>query len=416
MKKLSHPNVVRLREVIDDESGQYIFMALEYVPGGPLYDPARYDGKGMGEDLARKYFRSTLAGLAYLHAAGIIHRDLKPDNLLKHADGTVKICDFGVSELFEPNEPGLRGTPGTTSPGLASPGTTGTTRAEPSARCARRLGRRRFWRRRSPAAAARAASPATSGHSVCVSSTSSPGTSRSRGPPSSRWSPRSRASPGTGGGRARRGPRRVSGDVERRRKRAVPGAARLAPARAGRAPGDARGFKRHREARVGDERRGARPGGPRGELRGRRGGSIREGKRREYVPACLPRRFGARRGGFHLVRARARVPRRVRREVPDVRAGRVPHQAGRAGRRDVCHSVRGGGGGDGAGGGRRRRRRRRGGHVGRHRGGGDDEPRGGFRESLEILLGAGENENATAGSLGGWLSCCFAPRSEPKTT
>ena len=125
MKKLSHPNVVRLREVIDDESGQYIFMALEYVPGGPLYDPARYDGKGMGEDLARKYFRSTLAGLAYLHAAGIIHRDLKPDNLLKHADGTVKICDFGVSELFEPNEPGLRGTPGTTSPGLASPGTTG---------------------------------------------------------------------------------------------------------------------------------------------------------------------------------------------------------------------------------------------------------------------------------------------------
>ena len=125
MKKLSHPNVVRLREVIDDESGQYIFMALEYVPGGPLYDPAWYDGKGMGEDLARKYFRSTLAGLAYLHAAGIIHRDLKPDNLLKHADGTVKICDFGVSELFEPNEPGLRGTPGTTSPGLASPGTTG---------------------------------------------------------------------------------------------------------------------------------------------------------------------------------------------------------------------------------------------------------------------------------------------------
>ena len=121
MKKLSHPNVVRLREVIDDESGQYIFMALEYVPGGPLYDPKKYDGKGMGEDLARKYFRSTLAGLAYLHAAGIIHRDLKPDNLLKHADGTVKICDFGVSELFETNEGPV--SPGT--PAVPSPGTTG---------------------------------------------------------------------------------------------------------------------------------------------------------------------------------------------------------------------------------------------------------------------------------------------------
>jgi [calcium/calmodulin-dependent protein kinase] kinase len=134
MKKLSHPNVVRLREVIDDESGQYIFMALEYVPGGPLYDPARYDGKGMGEDLARKYFRSTLVGLAYLHAAGIIHRDLKPDNLLKHADGTVKISDFGVSELFEEATNESLTSPGT--PTLSSPGTSGDNRAPRTVRAA----------------------------------------------------------------------------------------------------------------------------------------------------------------------------------------------------------------------------------------------------------------------------------------
>ena len=74
MKKLSHPNVVRLREVIDDESGQYIFMALEYVPGGPLYDPARYDGKGMGEDLARKYFRSTRERPVHLRGARLSAR------------------------------------------------------------------------------------------------------------------------------------------------------------------------------------------------------------------------------------------------------------------------------------------------------------------------------------------------------
>ena len=134
MKKLSHPNVVRLREVIDDESGQYIFMALEYVPGGPLYDPARYDGKGMGEDLARKYFRSTLVGLAYLHAAGIIHRDLKPDNLLKHVDGTVKISDFGVSELFEEATNEGLASPGT--PALSSPGTSGDNRAPRTVRSA----------------------------------------------------------------------------------------------------------------------------------------------------------------------------------------------------------------------------------------------------------------------------------------
>jgi len=119
MKKLSHENVVRLREVIDDAQGQYVFMALEYVSGGPLYDPTQYGGKGMGEDLARKYFRSVCVGLAYLHANGIIHRDLKPDNLLKQADGTVKITDFGVSELFE--ETGEA--PGT--PGVSSSSTSG---------------------------------------------------------------------------------------------------------------------------------------------------------------------------------------------------------------------------------------------------------------------------------------------------
>ena len=47
MKKLIHPNVVRLYEVIDDDVGQYIFLALEYVPGGVVYEPAAYDGGRM---------------------------------------------------------------------------------------------------------------------------------------------------------------------------------------------------------------------------------------------------------------------------------------------------------------------------------------------------------------------------------
>ena len=104
MKKLSHENVVRLYEVIDDETGNYIFMVLEYVAGGPVYEPDKFDGKGMGEELAWHYFRETCDGLNFLHVNGVIHRDLKPDNLLKTTDGTVKISDFGVSELFDEDE------------------------------------------------------------------------------------------------------------------------------------------------------------------------------------------------------------------------------------------------------------------------------------------------------------------------
>lgn len=37
MKKLRHRNVVQLYEVIDDEVEDYIYLVLEYVPGGPLY-------------------------------------------------------------------------------------------------------------------------------------------------------------------------------------------------------------------------------------------------------------------------------------------------------------------------------------------------------------------------------------------
>lgn len=79
-----------------------IFAVLLYQPS-PTYAhnaPVRYL-EGMGEELAQHYFRETCRGLDFLHVNNVIHRDLKPDNLLKMTDGTVKIVDFGVSELFE---------------------------------------------------------------------------------------------------------------------------------------------------------------------------------------------------------------------------------------------------------------------------------------------------------------------------
>jgi serine/threonine protein kinase len=135
MKKLVHENVVRLYEVIDDEVGQYIFLVLEYVPGGPIYAPAKFHHKGMGEDLAHHYFRETCRGLDFLHVNNVVHRDLKPDNLLKKTDGTVKITDFGVSELFsEDDDDGLEvsnavGTPAFLAPEIANGGAVAFSRA-----------------------------------------------------------------------------------------------------------------------------------------------------------------------------------------------------------------------------------------------------------------------------------------------
>ncbi|KAJ2393045.1 hypothetical protein H4S02_000434 [Coemansia sp. RSA 2611] len=99
LKKCRHPNVVRLREVIDDAHARRIYLVIEYMDGGEI---AWRDASGlpvMAADKARSVFRDLVLGVEYLHYVGILHRDLKPQNLLCNRAGTVKISDFGVSFL-----------------------------------------------------------------------------------------------------------------------------------------------------------------------------------------------------------------------------------------------------------------------------------------------------------------------------
>ncbi|CAK9314412.1 unnamed protein product [Citrullus colocynthis] len=112
MKMLEHPNIVNLLEVIDDPDDDRFYMVLEYVEGKWAcegYDPPC----GLDENIARKYLRDIVSGLMYLHAHNIVHGDIKPDNLLITRDGTVKIGDFSVSQVFEDENDELRRSPGT---------------------------------------------------------------------------------------------------------------------------------------------------------------------------------------------------------------------------------------------------------------------------------------------------------------
>eukprot|EP00899_Mesostigma_viride_P029238 jgi/Mesvir1/949/Mv17503-RA.1 len=122
MKKLQNPNVVTLYEVIDDPNGSKLFMVLEYVACGPVM--TRENSKPMPENLAHHFFRDICKGLDYLHYHKIVHRDLKPENLLKAADGTVKISDFGVSDVFDKSDALNKsaGTPAFVAPETLIPG------------------------------------------------------------------------------------------------------------------------------------------------------------------------------------------------------------------------------------------------------------------------------------------------------
>jgi MAP/microtubule affinity-regulating kinase len=74
MKMLNHPNIVKLYEVI--ETKHTLFLVMEYVSGGELYDYLVAHGR-MKEKEARVKFRQILSAVNYCHKKRVIHRDLK---------------------------------------------------------------------------------------------------------------------------------------------------------------------------------------------------------------------------------------------------------------------------------------------------------------------------------------------------
>ncbi|KAJ1985405.1 hypothetical protein H4R34_000059 [Dimargaris verticillata] len=102
-KKLQHPNIVKLFEVLNDPDNDCLYMVYEMCHRGPIMDIALDKAcEPYPVDVCRNYFQQALLGMEYLHENGIIHRDIKPDNLLLDCHGTLKIVDFGVSEMFTP--------------------------------------------------------------------------------------------------------------------------------------------------------------------------------------------------------------------------------------------------------------------------------------------------------------------------
>ncbi|KAE8267848.1 hypothetical protein A4X09_0g4495 [Tilletia walkeri] len=128
LKKLNHPNVVKLYEVLDDPSQDSLYMVFESCQDGPIIEVHIHEqAEPLDEDAAREYFAQILLGIEYLHSNEIVHRDIKPDNILLTSDRQIcKIVDFGVSEIFlKPNEEKLAksaGTPAFMSPELCTAG------------------------------------------------------------------------------------------------------------------------------------------------------------------------------------------------------------------------------------------------------------------------------------------------------
>ncbi|KAK8395975.1 hypothetical protein O3P69_005219 [Scylla paramamosain] len=99
LKKLRHPYIIRLYEVMETE--RMIYLVTEYASCGELFDYVAMHGK-MREREARTKFMQIVAALRYCHKQGIVHRDLKAENLLLDKDLNIKLADFGFSNFYTP--------------------------------------------------------------------------------------------------------------------------------------------------------------------------------------------------------------------------------------------------------------------------------------------------------------------------
>ena len=150
MKKLLHPNVLKLYEVLDDPKVNRMYLVLEYMKMGDLVNILKarappiatasnasksYNSKDQQEHTNGKaselnganngatgdpdstsgfqplsdgevwhIFRQVVSGIRYLHFQNVVHGDIKPQNLLLGEDGVVKIADFGISQMLTDHE------------------------------------------------------------------------------------------------------------------------------------------------------------------------------------------------------------------------------------------------------------------------------------------------------------------------
>ncbi|KAL1565773.1 CBL-interacting serine threonine-protein kinase [Salvia divinorum] len=98
MRRVRHPNVVHLYEVMATKSK--IYFVLEYAKGGELFRKVEANGR-LPEDVGRKYFVQLVDAVEFCHSRGVCHRDLKLENILLDEDGAIKVSDFGLSAVVE---------------------------------------------------------------------------------------------------------------------------------------------------------------------------------------------------------------------------------------------------------------------------------------------------------------------------
>ena len=106
LKICQHPNIIRLYDIF--ENIDYIYIIMEYCPGGDLFSYLEQRKFKISEERAAIIMNKICEAVFYFQSYfGVIHRDLKPENVLLTSssdDSDIRILDFGLSKISTPNE------------------------------------------------------------------------------------------------------------------------------------------------------------------------------------------------------------------------------------------------------------------------------------------------------------------------
>ena len=105
LKICQHPYIIKLYDIF--ENIDYIYIIMEYCPGGDLFSYLKKRNFILGEEKVAIIMYKLCKAVFYVHSYGIAHRDIKPENVLltsEDENADIRLLDFGLSKIVGPGQ------------------------------------------------------------------------------------------------------------------------------------------------------------------------------------------------------------------------------------------------------------------------------------------------------------------------
>ena len=100
MQLFEHPNILKIKEVLNADEKHHVYLVLEYAKKGCLGSFIER-GQRLNDGCIFSIMKQVVLALKYLHEKGYVHQDVKPGNILLDENGRAILADFGIGHSFQ---------------------------------------------------------------------------------------------------------------------------------------------------------------------------------------------------------------------------------------------------------------------------------------------------------------------------